>query len=204
MPLPQREDTIVHGVAGTRHLPLLRLWQGRQCRELHHGARADDISRGAQVAGKEIPYRDKGAGADGRGTAGAEREGVDVHRQRLGGKILRADPSRPSRRQGHWHAVLPLARLPRRHHTQVPAGLRPQRPAGPGQCSRGQGLQPRLSAQGRTVLQERPWPAHRPLCRKSDVPVDRSERKGGGVRRQETRLGHQGGAAEICIRPRRP
>ena len=179
------EDTVVRSLARTRHLQVLRLRQGRQRRQLHHGVRERHLSRSVEDGGQALRHRGAREGDERRGRAAQQQPREHVRRQYLGLGLFRRSSSQ-QRGGAQRRAELPVAkpRFYRRYDPQVRSWLLPLEGRCHVACGARGGLQGGVPPVDGTLDQERARRfVVRPVPRPRDVP--RAQRLGarGGLRR---------------------
>ncbi len=184
VPVPQREDAVLHGQRRQGLLPLLRLrgaWRRHRLRDADRGA---DLPGGGREAGRHgraggSPRQPRGAGP---GEAGA----LAARRQRGRGQVVReAVAPAPGARGAR---LSPPPRPVRGDDRPVPAGLR----AGVARRAQvgadGRRLRRGDAARGRPAGEARGRPRQlRPLPRPGDLPDRRPARPGDRLRRPHPR-----------------
>ena len=99
---------------------MLRLREGRQCRDVPDGAREHHLSRGAEDGGQTLRHRGPGEGAFGGGDPPQRRPRIHVRPERLGRGVFRQLPAPRDRGAECRTGLFPAgARTDRRHDPQV-------------------------------------------------------------------------------------
>ena len=197
VPFPRRPHALVRGIPLQRPVQMLRLRQGRQRRALHHGARTAILPRRAPLSGPEIQHRNQGTRTLRRRETGTERTREHVRGQRMGQPLLPGTTQQHRGRTGHRHGLFPFARIPRRHHQEIPTGLQSVAKGRARPRGQGTGIQAGIPALHRTVPPARQRAAGGPFPRPRHLSRTHAERESGGLRRTGARRRHQGRQRQV-------